>query len=173
MSTSRMYLAQGMSPDRPTLQWGNIRLEDPHTSAAVHAAARGRWRAAGLALLPARFGDDHLGSDVVEGLPELRLLQAQPDVALQVGVWCHGGRSGAAEARLQVCRQRSSFRASFHAETRRRRRRRLTSDGLHASAFRRGRKQEILQLLKSMKKKESSSGGGRVAGLLRQAGAAS
>lgn len=61
------------------------------------------------AALPARFGDDHLGSDVVEGLPELRLLQGQPDVALQICVRGHGGGSGAAEARLQVCRGRKAL----------------------------------------------------------------
>lgn len=33
MSTSRMYLAQGTSPDRLTLQCGNIRLENTQTSA--------------------------------------------------------------------------------------------------------------------------------------------
>lgn len=47
----------------------------------------------------ARLGDDHLGADVVEGLPQLRVLHAHPDAALQVGVraWRHGrggGRGG-------------------------------------------------------------------------------
>lgn len=112
MSTSRMYLAQGMSPDRLTLQCGNIRLDNTQTSAHEHASASTHVPPLS-SVLPARFGDDHLGSDVVEGLPELRLLQGQPDVALQIRVRGHGGGSGAAEARLQVCRPRKALKIVF------------------------------------------------------------
>lgn len=44
-------------------------------------------------IVPAMFGDDHLSPQVVEGLPEVSLLQDHPDVALVVGVSCRGGRS--------------------------------------------------------------------------------
>lgn len=55
-------------------------------------------------VLPARFGDDHLCSYFMEGLPEIGVLQGHPDAALQVGVGTgsHGGRRGAAEVGLQV-----------------------------------------------------------------------
>lgn len=102
-------------------------------------------------VLPARFGDDHLRPDVVEGLPELRLLQGQPDVALQVRVRRHGGRSGGGgEARLQVWTGRKSFRIEFSQRRRRRKRRRtLTSDGLHGSTFKHRTKQKIQELFSS------------------------
>lgn len=51
----------------------------------------------------ARFGDDHLCSELMEGLPELRVLQSHPDAALHVGVrgGHHGGRRRAVEGGLQ------------------------------------------------------------------------
>ncbi len=56
------------------------------------------------AVLPARFSDDHLCSYFMEGLPEFRVLQSHPDVALEIGVGAssHGGGRRAAEVGLQV-----------------------------------------------------------------------
>ena len=39
-----------------------------------------------LWILPAMFGNDHLSSHTVEGLPEVRVLQVHPDVAWLVAV---------------------------------------------------------------------------------------
>lgn len=41
---------------------------------------------------PARFGDDHLCPQVMEGPPEVRVLQGHPDVALVIRLSCssHG-----------------------------------------------------------------------------------
>ncbi len=53
-------------------------------------------------ILPARFGNDHLCSYVVEGLPQFRVLQSHPDVALEISIRpsSHGGRRRAAEVGL-------------------------------------------------------------------------
>lgn len=55
-------------------------------------------------ILPARFGDDHLCSYFMEGLPEFRVLQSHPDVALEICIWSssHGGGRRSAEVWFQV-----------------------------------------------------------------------
>lgn len=103
MSTSKMYLAHGMRPERLILQCGNILLQQRGESMSV-------WNKINAlkifvsAVLPARFGDDHLCSYFMESLPEFRVLQSHPDAALEVGVGAgsHGGGRRAAEVGLQV-----------------------------------------------------------------------
>ena len=60
---------------------------------------------------PAGLGDDHLGPVLVEGLPEIRILQGHPDAALlevSLGPGRHGDRGGPAEGGLHVLRERES-----------------------------------------------------------------
>lgn len=114
MSTSKMYFAHGIRPDRFTLQCGNILLENKSEHVKMQEKNKKTQKQAEflkfhpsedfLAILPAGFSNDHLRSNFMKGLPEFRVLQSQPDVALEIGISAssHGGGRGAAEVGLQV-----------------------------------------------------------------------
>lgn len=72
-------------------------------------------------VLPARLSNDHLSTNLMEGLPELRVLQGYPDVPLVKGVCCssHCRRRWNIEVVFEVwvkgCTERDSMRPSPHS----------------------------------------------------------
>lgn len=114
MSTNKMYLAQGMRPDRLILQCGNILLEKhgkrrvrkrkKKANSAQQKTKHFAFACCPSVVLPARFSDNHLCSYFTKGLPEFRVLQSQPNVALDIGIGdsSHGRGRRDAKVCLQI-----------------------------------------------------------------------
>lgn len=138
MSTSRMYLAQGMSPDRLTLQCGNIRLETGKGRRQnTQTPPVGPSRRSPLPYLP--------GLVMIISVPmSWKVFQSSGSSRVSLMLPCRyasGAMEGGAaplKPGFKSAEEEKLWKSCLLEEEKRNRRRKLTSDGLHAATFKHG-----------------------------------